>query len=167
LNVIFLILGPPENFCKNKDDGKYANPKDNSQFFSCNDNIASACLRCPGNLIYKAECDQCLHPDVPCPTQTTVTQGQGSGSKSCPPANYCKGKADGTFANPSNDKMFFSCVNGRETACQDCPPSLVFNEACKQCNYPTAKCVSSSTMAPQTTQSQSGGGAQKCTFNIS
>jgi len=57
------ILGAPKNFCSGTYDGAYTNPKDETQFFYCSNNVASKCLFCTGSLVFKEECQRCLHRD--------------------------------------------------------------------------------------------------------
>ena len=95
----FSISGPPENFCKLKSNGNYANPKNPQQFFTCTDNVGSLCSLCPGNLVYGAECGQCLRPGTSCPSTVTSkpttagtrpTQGKPKTTKAAGPK--CKQK---------------------------------------------------------------------------
>uniref|UniRef100_A0A7M5UCU2 Chitin-binding type-2 domain-containing protein n=1 Tax=Clytia hemisphaerica TaxID=252671 RepID=A0A7M5UCU2_9CNID len=65
---------PPENFCNDKQDGKYANPKNPQQFFACTGKVPSVCTMCQGGLVYKSECNQCLFPQDTCPAKPTPTQ---------------------------------------------------------------------------------------------
>ena len=73
---IMLILdsGPSENFCKHKADGKYANPKNPQQFFTCTNKVGSLCQLCASTLIYKQECDRCLRPSDSCTTSKPETR---------------------------------------------------------------------------------------------
>jgi len=56
-------LGPPANYCNGKPDGQFANPDNRNQFFSCINEVASGCLECGPNLVFKAQCRQCLFDD--------------------------------------------------------------------------------------------------------
>ena len=62
----FINLGPPENFCKNKADGNYANPKNPQQFFTCTDNVGSLCQFCPPTLVFRPKCNQCMRESSQC-----------------------------------------------------------------------------------------------------
>ena len=72
--MLILNSGPSENFCKNKANGKYANPKNPQQFFSCTNKVGSICQLCAATLIYKQECDRCLRPSDSCTTSKPETR---------------------------------------------------------------------------------------------
>ena len=98
-----LVIGPPQSFCYLRDNGQYTNPDNEQQFFTCTDNIGSTCQMCPGNLVFKAKCGQCLEVNIDCAMTTakptakkpeitserkpTTAYGSGTATK---PANRCK-----------------------------------------------------------------------------
>ncbi|XP_078670904.1 uncharacterized protein LOC144911022 isoform X2 [Branchiostoma floridae x Branchiostoma belcheri] len=49
-------------FCRRKENGNYANPKDCSKFFTCSNGISSH-MSCPEGLYYNEETDQCDYPE--------------------------------------------------------------------------------------------------------
>ena len=58
-----MILGAPEGFCDDKEDGLYADPKDNTKFFNCVNYKATACQNCPATTTFSEKCGQCLNSD--------------------------------------------------------------------------------------------------------
>ena len=60
-----------KNFCQNKADGKYTNPKNPQQFFTCTDNVGSLCQLCPPGLVYRPKCDQCIIRTRGCSSKDT------------------------------------------------------------------------------------------------
>ncbi|KAI5612443.1 hypothetical protein C0J50_1111 [Silurus asotus] len=51
------------------------------------------------------------------------------------PLQYCTGKAEGIYPNPSDNKSFIQCGAGRMFV-MPCPAGTVFNMSCKCCNWP-------------------------------
>uniref|UniRef100_A0A3Q3FFN8 Acidic mammalian chitinase n=1 Tax=Labrus bergylta TaxID=56723 RepID=A0A3Q3FFN8_9LABR len=51
------------------------------------------------------------------------------------PENFCATKTGGVYAKPDAPGSFYNCANGI-TWIQNCPANLVFQEACKCCNWP-------------------------------
>ena len=86
-----IYSGPPQSFCFLRDNGQYTNPDNEQQFFTCTDNIGSACQMCPGNLVFKAKCSQCLAVNIDCPTTTAKpTQAKLTTIMTTAAATKCK-----------------------------------------------------------------------------
>lgn len=79
-----------------------------------------------------------LAPAVP-PTDAPSGGGgggsSGGGSSGGGGSGFCKGKANGTFADPKDKNKFYQCANGR-TYLKSCATGLVFDLSCKCCNWP-------------------------------
>ncbi|NXI46480.1 CHIA chitinase, partial [Galbula dea] len=86
----------------------------------------------------------CVPPAQPNPpvTPTASTTGGGDsesgGSGSNPggsgDSNFCAGKSNGIYADPTNKKIFYNCVNG-VTFVESCEGELVFDPSCSCCNW--------------------------------
>lgn len=48
--------------------------------------------------------------------------------------DFCQGKADGLYPNPTEKSSFYSCGGGRLFQ-HSCPPGLVFIDSCKCCTW--------------------------------
>ncbi|OWK52981.1 Acidic mammalian chitinase [Lonchura striata] len=74
----------------------------------------------------------CVPPAEPQPpiTEASTTTSGGSGG-----SGFCAGKPNGIYADPSNKRNFYSCLNG-QTFVQSCQPGLVFDPVCSCCNWP-------------------------------
>ncbi|NXN45133.1 CHIA chitinase, partial [Rhinoptilus africanus] len=78
----------------------------------------------------------CVSPTQPShPVICTTGQGSGSGSGGSGVSNFCAGKANGIYADPTNKSNFYNCING-ETFAQSCDNGLVFDTSCSCCNWP-------------------------------
>ncbi|NXX96768.1 CHIA chitinase, partial [Centropus bengalensis] len=49
-------------------------------------------------------------------------------------SNFCAGKADGIYADPTNKSSFYNCDNG-QTFTESCETGLVFDTSCSCCNW--------------------------------
>uniref|UniRef100_UPI00358E1EBB mucin-5AC-like n=1 Tax=Myxine glutinosa TaxID=7769 RepID=UPI00358E1EBB len=132
-------------FCQNKSDGQYANPANPTTFFSCF-NGTTDCMVCPANLIYNEVTNHCEWPYTP---TTSTTSSPITGSQ-CGifDTTFCQDKADGQYANPANQRTFFSCFNGT-TYCMVCPANLIYNEVTNRCEWPYTP-TTSTTSSPIT-----------------
>ncbi|XP_041955431.1 acidic mammalian chitinase-like [Alosa sapidissima] len=52
-----------------------------------------------------------------------------------PDQEFCIGKVDGLHVNPKDRGTFYQCTHGK-TWLQNCPPTLVYRESCKCCDWP-------------------------------
>ncbi|NXN74580.1 CHIA chitinase, partial [Himantopus himantopus] len=78
----------------------------------------------------------CVPPAQPNPPITEApNQGSGSGSGGSGVSNFCAGKTNGIYADPTNKRIFYNCING-ETFMQSCDDGLVFDPSCSCCNWP-------------------------------
>ncbi|KAL2090876.1 hypothetical protein ACEWY4_013139 [Coilia grayii] len=73
----------------------------------------------------------CVPPGFP-PKPTTTP---GPTTTRDPIQNFCVGRPDGLYPNPADATTYFQCFHGN-TYLQRCQPGLIFNNACKCCNYP-------------------------------
>uniref|UniRef100_A0A7M5WJW7 Uncharacterized protein n=2 Tax=Clytia hemisphaerica TaxID=252671 RepID=A0A7M5WJW7_9CNID len=172
---------PPKDFCVNKADGGYANPSDKSQFFYCQNHLASQCLWCAPMLIFNKECCRCLYLNQGCNNSAiTTTLGIVTTTRTittktlanittkatnlaketvpetpnqCPPKDFCVNKADGGYANPSDKSQFFYCQNHLASQCLWCAPMLIFNQECCRCLYLNQDCKGKLMTTTATTKS--------------
>ncbi|NXG60977.1 CHIA chitinase, partial [Hemiprocne comata] len=83
--------------------------------------------------------DDCVPPAQPNPPITQAPSQGGGGSGGNPGGSggsgFCAGKANGVYADPTNKRNFYNCVNG-ETFKQSCQEGLVFDTSCSCCNWP-------------------------------
>uniref|UniRef100_A0A8D0GUL5 Acidic mammalian chitinase n=1 Tax=Sphenodon punctatus TaxID=8508 RepID=A0A8D0GUL5_SPHPU len=81
-----------------------------------------------------------LSPQTPTPGFVTIppttTPGPTTTTSSGGGAEFCAGKADGTYVNPEDTNKFYICAGGM-TYPLSCPAGLVFDESCKCCNWPS------------------------------
>ncbi|KAE8623449.1 hypothetical protein XENTR_v10005612 [Xenopus tropicalis] len=103
--------------------------------------LEGSVTKCPGN-----PCD-IVPTEPPSPTtsgETTTSQAKPtpgetttstttSGDEVDP--NFCAGKSDGLYENRINFNRFYICAGG-STYPMKCADGLVFDEACKCCNWP-------------------------------
>ena len=69
----------------------------------------------------------------------------GSGADS----NFCKGKDDGLYENPTDCSMFYQCYQSGSTAQMTCPSGLQFDPVINICNWPDqVNCGGIQTVAP-------------------
>ncbi|XP_039605054.1 chitin-binding domain protein cbd-1-like isoform X1 [Polypterus senegalus] len=111
------------NFCSGKPDGNYINPSDSHSFISCSGGVMHV-MQCPANLVYDAALDRC---DWPSNGGSNVTQKP----------NFCSGKPDGNYVNPSDSHSFISCSGGVMHVMQ-CPANLVYDAAQDRCDWPSS-----------------------------
>ncbi|NXJ88640.1 CHIA chitinase, partial [Corythaixoides concolor] len=68
-----------------------------------------------------------------------ATAGSGSGSGdsggNTSGSSFCASRANGIYADPTNKRSFYDCVNGK-TFVQSCQSGLVFDSSCSCCNWP-------------------------------
>ncbi|XP_026213934.2 chondroitin proteoglycan 2-like [Anabas testudineus] len=110
--------GSTDGFCNGKSGGNYVNPSNLNSFSSCSNGLTHI-QYCPEELIFKQICSCCDWPS---------TRSNGS------IAEFCDGKRDGNYVNPSNVNTFYSCSNGL-TYIQYCPEELIFKASCNCCDY--------------------------------
>ena len=102
-----IYSGPPQSFCFLRDNGQYTNPDNEQQFFTCTDNIGSACQMCPGNLVFKAKCGQCLAANIDCdPNMTTVKPTARNPTATTTKATVTTANGLGTATKPSTRCMY-------------------------------------------------------------
>ncbi|CAL9703383.1 unnamed protein product [Knipowitschia caucasica] len=74
----------------------------------------------------------------PTPGRTPPSAGPPIQLTFAPPTgadeNFCATKNSGLYSKPGAPGDFYNCANGR-TYLQHCPPSLMFKESCKCCDY--------------------------------
>ena len=102
-----LVIGPPQSFCYLRDNGQYTNPDNEQQFFTCTDNIGSACQMCPGNLVFKAKCGQCLEVNIDC-AMTTAKPTAKNPTAATNKATVTTANGSGTTTKPSTRCMYSS-----------------------------------------------------------
>uniref|UniRef100_A0A8C0C0P5 chitinase n=1 Tax=Buteo japonicus TaxID=224669 RepID=A0A8C0C0P5_9AVES len=81
---------------------------------------------------------KCVPPTQPSPQVTEApctTGGIGSGSWGSGVSDFCAGKANGIYVDPTNKSIFYNCINGK-TFVQSCDDSLMFDTSCSCCNWP-------------------------------
>ncbi|XP_063064588.1 acidic mammalian chitinase-like [Engraulis encrasicolus] len=66
---------------------------------------------------------------------TTTTTKKTTTTTENPGKEFCEGRQDGLYANAKDPSTFFSCADGR-TYLMHCPPTLVFKDSCKCCDWP-------------------------------
>ncbi|KAM9369467.1 acidic mammalian chitinase isoform 3-T3 [Phaethornis superciliosus] len=81
----------------------------------------------------------CVPPAQPNPP-ITEAPSQGGGSSGNNPggsggSGFCAGKGNGLYADPTNKRNFYNCLNG-VTFTQSCQEGLVFDSSCSCCNWP-------------------------------
>ncbi|XP_029021929.1 chondroitin proteoglycan 2-like [Betta splendens] len=108
-----------DNFCEGKTDGNYANPSNPNSFYGCSNGLTNI-LWCPEDLVFKQSCNCCDWPR---------TRSDGLAR------DFCKGKKNGNYFNPSNINSFYSCSNGL-TYIMKCPEDLIFNQRLNACVWP-------------------------------
>ncbi|XP_074706219.1 acidic mammalian chitinase-like [Strix aluco] len=85
------------------------------------------------------DCVPPAHPNPPVTAAPSITGGSGSGSGSgsggSGVSDFCAGKANGIYADPTNKRNFYNCING-ETFMESCEEGLVFDSSCSCCNWP-------------------------------
>ncbi|CAM9840142.1 unnamed protein product [Bubo scandiacus] len=81
------------------------------------------------------DCVPPAHPNPPVTAAPSTTGGSGSGSGGSGVSDFCAGKANGVYADPTNKRNFYNCVNG-ETFMESCEEGLVFDSSCSCCNWP-------------------------------
>uniref|UniRef100_A0A8D0EQG4 chitinase n=1 Tax=Strix occidentalis caurina TaxID=311401 RepID=A0A8D0EQG4_STROC len=86
------------------------------------------------------DCVPPAHPNPPvteAPSQGggSGSGGSGSGTGGSGGSGFCAGKANGVYADPTNKRNFYNCVNG-QTFVQSCEEGLVFDSSCSCCNWP-------------------------------
>uniref|UniRef100_A0A3Q3F4M9 chitinase n=1 Tax=Labrus bergylta TaxID=56723 RepID=A0A3Q3F4M9_9LABR len=119
--------------------GLYPNPSDPHSYYNC-DNFGVAHHQvCPPSLVFRDSCKCCdfsttetSHP------KTTTTTASGSGG-------LCS-EGPGLYPNPSDPHSYYNCDNFGVAHHQVCPPSLVFRDSCKCCDFSTTE-----TSQPKTT----------------
>ncbi|KAK1900728.1 Acidic mammalian chitinase [Dissostichus eleginoides] len=52
-----------------------------------------------------------------------------------PIAEFCRGRPDGLYENPTNEKTYFQCFQGN-TYLHHCQAGLIYWDSCKCCSYP-------------------------------
>ncbi|XP_039657199.1 chondroitin proteoglycan 2-like [Perca fluviatilis] len=112
----------PPNPCDGGISGLYPNPADPHSFYNCGNGIAYL-QNCPSNLVFDPTCSCCNYPPVTTTTNPT------------PIDNFCNGKNNGQYTNPTAPNYFYNCWDGN-TYLQNCPLNLVFNQTCSCCDYP-------------------------------
>ncbi|NXG98248.1 CHIA chitinase, partial [Loxia leucoptera] len=75
-----------------------------------------------------------LPPIAEAPNTPSSGSGGSGGSSSSGGSGFCAGKLNGIYADPSNKRNFYSCLNGR-TFVQSCQQGLVFDALCSCCNW--------------------------------
>ncbi|KAM7423388.1 hypothetical protein PAMA_011108 [Pampus argenteus] len=55
-----------------------------------------------------------------------------------PMANYCHGRPDGLYENPTDKNTYFQCFKGN-TYLHHCQPGLIYWDSCKCCDWPAQK----------------------------
>ncbi|KAM9595653.1 LOW QUALITY PROTEIN: acidic mammalian chitinase-like [Morphnus guianensis] len=81
---------------------------------------------------------KCVPPTQPSPPVTEApctTGGIGSGSRGSGVSDFCAGKANGIYVDPTNKSIFYNCINGK-TFVQSCDDSFIFDTSCSCCNWP-------------------------------
>uniref|UniRef100_W5LHI6 Acidic mammalian chitinase n=1 Tax=Astyanax mexicanus TaxID=7994 RepID=W5LHI6_ASTMX len=73
-------------------------------------------------------------------TTQTAPESQTSTTPPAPPTDpptieFCLGKSDGIYPNPSDPTSFIQCANGIKFV-QYCPAGTVYSDSCKCCNWP-------------------------------
>ncbi|KFQ57256.1 Acidic mammalian chitinase, partial [Nestor notabilis] len=71
-------------------------------------------------------------PSAPAAEPPSNAGGSESGGSSV--SNFCAGKANGLYADPTSQRSFYNCLNG-ETYVQSCQSNLVFDTSCSCCNW--------------------------------
>ncbi|XP_010290274.1 PREDICTED: acidic mammalian chitinase [Phaethon lepturus] len=74
-------------------------------------------------------------PSSPVTEAPCTTGGCGTGSGGSGVSDFCAGKANGIYADPTNKSSFYNCIDG-ETFVQSCQNGLVFDSSCSCCNWP-------------------------------
>ena len=107
MKITSIYSGPPQSFCFLRDNGQYTNPDNEQQFFTCTDNIGSACQMCPGNLVFKAKCGQCLEVNIDC-AMTTAKPTAKNPTAATNKATVTTANGSGTTTKPSTRCMYSS-----------------------------------------------------------
>ncbi|XP_039657023.1 mucin-2-like [Perca fluviatilis] len=136
---------PIDNFCNGKSNGQYTNPADPRSFYNCWDG-RTYLQNCQSNLVFNQKCSCCDYPVTP---STTTTTPPTTTKTPTPIDNFCNGKSNGQYTNPSDPHSFYNCWDGR-TYLQNCQSNLVFNQKCSCCDYPVTPSTTTTT-APTTT----------------
>lgn len=123
-------------FCHGKPNGRYPHTMNCNQFFNCHDGNGVA-MSCPSGMLYNRVRRYCDRPNnVVC----VVLGGPNANTQ-----NFCSGRDDGLYANPSDCSKFFQCHQSGLTTEQSCLPGLLFDSNAKTCNWPqNVKCSSTS-----------------------
>uniref|UniRef100_A0A3Q3FSG9 chitinase n=1 Tax=Labrus bergylta TaxID=56723 RepID=A0A3Q3FSG9_9LABR len=125
--------------------GLYPNPSDPHSYYNCDDFGVAHHQVCPPSLVFRDSCKCCdfsttktSHP------KTTTTTASGSGG-------VCS-EGPGLYPNPSDPHSYYNCDDFGVAHHQVCPPSLVFRDSCKCCDFSTTKeCHPKTTTAAPTT----------------
>uniref|UniRef100_A0A8C4VBQ7 chitinase n=1 Tax=Gopherus evgoodei TaxID=1825980 RepID=A0A8C4VBQ7_9SAUR len=72
------------------------------------------------------------HPSAWNTAAPSKDSGSSSGGRSS--SNFCSGRANGLYPDPSNNNAFYHCASGK-TYLQFCQASLVFDSSCSCCNW--------------------------------
>uniref|UniRef100_A0A3Q3FUH0 chitinase n=1 Tax=Labrus bergylta TaxID=56723 RepID=A0A3Q3FUH0_9LABR len=145
-NPLLLEIKESQNSCVcSEGPGLYPNPSDPHSYYNCDDFGVAHHQVCPPSLVFRDSCKCCdfsttktSHP------KTTTTTASGSGG-------VCS-EGPGLYPNPSDPHSYYNCDDFGVAHHQVCPPSLVFRDSCKCCDFSTTKeCHPKTTTAAPTT----------------
>jgi len=116
---------------------------DCTSFYQCH-NSSATLTTCSDGLIFNEFTGACTWPDE---QQKAACYGHGSQEQRCLPDGFCCNNSTAQISNglatlhpkfphPTNCRLFYLCINGKEPRNSGCPLGTVFNDLTMDCDNP-------------------------------